>query len=136
MSKGAQMTAAAERQADLWGSRPRDWADNEVRQQPLYEEAIRRVALQPGEHLLEVGCGSGVFLRLAADRGAHVAGLDVSEPLLAIARERVPDADLRSGDMESLPFADASFDVVAGFCSFFFADDMIAALREAARVAK
>ena len=51
-------------------------------------------------------------------------------------RERVPEADLRLADMEALPFGESSFDLVAGFNSFFFAVDMVAALREASRVAR
>jgi SAM-dependent methyltransferase len=76
-----------------------------------------------------------VFLRAAADRGAEVHGLDSSEALLGLARARVPEADLRLGDLESLPYEDDMFDVVAGFKSFFFAVDL-GALREAGRVAK
>jgi SAM-dependent methyltransferase len=45
--------------------------------------------------VLDVGCGAGRFLRLAADRGADVAGLDAAAALVAIARERLPGADLR-----------------------------------------
>ncbi len=44
--------------------------------------------------------------------------------------------DLRVGEMEDLPFPDDTFDLVTGFTSFFFANDMVAALREAGRVAK
>jgi len=83
-----------------------------------------------------VGCGSGVFLGVAAEHGAEVHGIDASEQLLEIARQRVPEAELRQGDMQSLPYADDSFDMVAGFNAFFFADDIVAALREAGRVAK
>jgi SAM-dependent methyltransferase len=119
-----------------WGSRPADWAETEEQQLPTYEEAIRRVGVARGTRVLEVGCGSGVFLRAAADRGASVVGLDASRALLELARERVPEADLRHGDLQFLPFEDGSFDVVAGFNSFFFAADMVAALREARRVAK
>ncbi|HYI18910.1 MAG TPA: class I SAM-dependent methyltransferase, partial [Solirubrobacteraceae bacterium] len=71
---------------------------------------------------------------LAADRGAEVTGLDASENLLAVARGRVPAAELHHGDLQTLPFADGAFDLVTGFTSFFFADDMAAALREAGRV--
>jgi SAM-dependent methyltransferase len=77
-----------------------------------------------------------VFLRLAADRGAEVSGLDASEALLELARARVTDADLRLGDMQFLPYEDGEFDVVCGFNSFFFAADIVAALREAGRVAR
>jgi SAM-dependent methyltransferase len=77
-----------------------------------------------------------VFLRAAADRGARVVGLDASPALLDLARMRVPEAELVVGDLEALPFDDDSFDLVAGFNAFFFADDMVAALREAGRVAR
>ncbi len=40
--------------------------------------------------LLDIGCGTGIFCEMAANRGARVSGLDASEHLLAIARERVP----------------------------------------------
>ena len=82
---------------------------------PTYEEAIRRVGLAPGQRVLDIGCGTGVFLRLVADRGAKPFGLDASEALLAIARERLPEADLRVGEMERLCYADGSFDLVTGF---------------------
>jgi SAM-dependent methyltransferase len=109
---------------------------NEEQQLPTYEEAIRRVGVGVGKRVLEVGCGTGVFLRAAADRGAQVVGVDASSSLLELARERVPEAELHLGDMQFLPFEDDSFDVVAGFNSFFFAEDLVAALREAGRVAR
>jgi SAM-dependent methyltransferase len=65
-----------------------------------------------------------------------VAGIDVTPELLAIARERLPAADLREGDMESLPFDDDAFDVVLGVNAFQFAGDPVGALREAARVVR
>jgi SAM-dependent methyltransferase len=48
----------------------------------------------------------------------------------------VPEADLLHGDLQALPFPDGTFDVVTGFTSFFFADDIVTALTEAARVAR
>ena len=120
----------------LWGSRPYDWASIEEQQRPTYDAAIERLGLGAGQRVLDVGCGSGVFMEMAAARGAHVAGLDASETLLALARSRVPEADLRRGDMQAMPFEHDRFDVVTGFNAFFFAADMTAALREAARVAK
>jgi len=132
----ATTTGSAERWGPLWGAKPADWASIEEQQAPTYEEAIRRVGVAPGQRVLEVGCGTGSFLRLAADRGAEVFGLDASEALLALARERVPEADLRQGDLQFLPYDGETFDLVAGFNSFFFAADVVAALREAGRVAK
>jgi len=120
----------------LWGSRPDAWAVTEEQQTPVYEAALRCIGLRPDMHVLDVGCGTGVFLRMCADRGAAVSGLDAADSLLELARRRVPGADLRVGDLQSLPYDDDSFDAVTGFTSFFFADDMVAALREAARVAR
>jgi SAM-dependent methyltransferase len=136
MAGTTSTTGSAERWGPLWGARPQDWAANEAQQLPTYDEAIRRVGIGPGQRVLDIGCGSGVFLRAAADRGATVYGLDASEALLEIARKRVPGADLRVGDMQFLPYEDDCFDVVTGFNSFFFAADMVAALREAGRVAR
>lgn len=136
MRSATQPSGSAERWGPLWGARAQDWAANEEQQLPTYEEAIRRVGVAPGEHVLDLGCGSGVFLRLVADRGARAFGLDASEALIEIARARVPEADLRVGDMQFLPYEDDAFDLVTGFNSFFFAADMTAALREAGRVTK
>ena len=129
-------TGSAARWGPLWGARPADWALSEDQQLPTYEAALARTGLEPGRQVLDIGCGAGTFLRLVADRGAVPHGLDASEALLAFARDRLPDADLRQGDMEDLPWDKDSFDLVTGFNSFFFANDMVAALREAGRVAK
>jgi len=126
----------AERWGRLWGSRADDWALTEEQQLPTYEAALDRLGIGAGDRVLEVGCGSGVFLRAAVDRGAGVTGVDSSEQLVELARLRVPEAELAIGDLQALPFDDDSFDVVAGFNAFFFAADMVAALREAGRVAR
>lgn len=136
MAAASTAAGSAERWGSLWGARPGDWAEIEVQQRPTYEEGIRRAGLEAGQRVLDIGCGSGAFLRVAADQGARVSGLDASEALLELARARVPEADLRAGDMQALPYGDDVFDVVTGFNSFFFAADMIAALGEAGRVAK
>jgi SAM-dependent methyltransferase len=127
---------SAEHNGHAWGLRARDWSETESQMRPSYELAVKRAGLRPGQTVLDAGCGSGAFLRVAADHGAVVSGIDASEALLAIARERVPDADLSLGDLQRLPYPDDTFDAVTGFCSFFFADDMVEALREAGRVAK
>jgi ubiquinone/menaquinone biosynthesis C-methylase UbiE len=132
----ASMSASARQWGALWGHDPRAWARTEELQRPTYEAALRHVAVGAGDRVLDVGCGTGVFLRMCADRGAATCGIDASEGLLAVAEERVPEAELRLGDLQSLPYPDDSFDLVTGFTSFFFADDIVAALREAGRVAR
>ena len=127
---------SGDRWGPLWGARPDDWALSEDQQIPSYQEALARVGLEPGRLVLDIGCGVGAFLRLVSERGARPFGLDASEALIELARRRVPDAELRVGEMEALPYADDTFDLVTGFTSFFFATDIVAALREAGRVAK
>jgi SAM-dependent methyltransferase len=127
---------SAQRWGPLWGARPADWALSEDQQAPTYVDALERVQLEPGQLVLDIGCGVGAFLRLVAQRGARPFGLDASEALLDVARDRLPAADLRVGDMEALPYENDAFDLVTGFNSFFFANDFVAALREAGRVAK
>jgi SAM-dependent methyltransferase len=136
MTQAGAATGSAERWGPLWGARPADWALSEDQQVPTYEAALARVDLRPGHRVLDVGCATGAFLRLVAERGAQAFGIDASDALAEVARERVPEADVRVGDMEALPYEDDSFDLVTGFTAFFFANDIVAALREAGRVAK
>ena len=136
----SNLAGSGERQSDLWTERAHDWADVMEGWSgwgiPVYRHVLERVIVGRGTSLLDVGCGAGRFSRIAADRGATVSGLDATASFVEIARERIPDGDFRVGDMEDLPWADDSFDVVTGFNSFFIAADMVNALREARRVAR
>jgi SAM-dependent methyltransferase len=125
----------AELQGRLWSVNARDWAElQEPHMQPAYTAALDALGVGAGTRLLDVGCGAGRALRLAADRGADVSGLDASPGLLEYARQRVPGATILNGDLQTLPFPDGPFDVVTGFNSFQYAADPVAALREARRV--
>jgi SAM-dependent methyltransferase len=131
------ISAAAEVQRRLWGTDPRAWADlAEAHNRPLFEAVLDAAGAGQGTRLLDVGCGSGLTLVLASERGAVPSGVDISPGLLGIARDRLPHADLREADMESLPFGDDAFDAVTGVNAFQFAGDPRRALREAARVTR
>ena len=123
--------------AQVWGVRARDWAEvQEGTFTPLFERILDITAAGARTAVLDIGCGSGLFCELAARRGAQVSELDASELLLDIARERVPRGDFRTGEMEELPYAEHSFDLVTGFNSFQFAADTVNSLREARRVSR
>lgn len=127
----------ADVQGQIWGDRARDWAEiQEAMLVPSYEMLLRETAVGAGTAFLDIGCGSGMFCWMAADLGAQVSGLDAAEPLLAIAHERVPHGDFRTGEMEELPYADQTFDVVAGINAFQFAANPVVALQEARRVTR
>jgi SAM-dependent methyltransferase len=105
-----------------------------------FEAAWRAVAdaseIRAGTSVLDLGCGSGAFCRFAAGRGAVVHGLDVEPDAIGAALERMPDADLRLGLMEHLPWASDSFDVVTSFNAIQYALDPELALAEACRVVR
>jgi ubiquinone/menaquinone biosynthesis C-methylase UbiE len=123
-------------QGRLWGAAAADWSQlTEPAMTPVYETVFDAVGVGPGTRLLDAGCGSGLALQLAHKRGATVSGLDASAALLAVAQERVSEADLREGDLEALPFQDGSFDAVTAFNAMQYATDPVAALRELRRVA-
>ena len=72
-----------------------------------------------GARVLDVPCGTGRIAVPLAERGFTVAGLDISEAVLARARQAGPDLDFRQGDMRELPWDDGSFDVVLNLWTAF-----------------
>lgn len=108
---------------------------------PWAHDLIEAAALQPGEPVLDIACGTGIVARTAArtlgDGG--VVGLDLSAPMLAVARSAAEaegvSAEWLEGSAVDLPLADATFDVA--FCQQglqFFLFDRPAALREMYRI--
>lgn len=90
--------------------------------------------LGPGDRLLEIGCGGGSLLRDAGACGAAVTGLDHSEEMVELARERAPEAGVVLARAEALPFADDGFTAVALSVVFMFLADPMAVLQECRRV--
>lgn len=124
-------------QGQLWGRRAQDFAAYlEQVCLPLQGAALDAARVIPGTRLLDAGCGAGLLALLASLRGARVTALDASAELVAIARERLPEAEVGEGDLEALPFADGSFDAVTAVNTVFYAADMAAAMRELARVVR
>lgn len=99
-----------------WGRRAVDFSTlSEPANCREYVALHHRLGVGTGERLLDVACGAGLAIELAGLRGALCAGIDASERLIAVARDRNPGADLRVGDMHALPWDDGAFDVVTSF---------------------
>ena len=93
--------------------------------------------IKAGETAIDVGCGSGILAEELASRlGAeNVAAVDPS-PLVEACAARVPDADVRKGAAEALPWPDESFDAALAQLVLHFLDDPVAGLVEMRRVVR
>ena len=116
-----------------WGRRSRDWACLfEHYAVDVIEAIFRRIGVDQGTSMLDVACGSGLAIRCADAMGAATAGIDAAAPLVEIARDRTPNADVRVGNMFELPWSDGSFDAVSSINGVWGGCE--AALAEAHRV--
>lgn len=107
----------------------------------LFHEWAARVsdaaAIDSGQRVLDVACGTGVLTRNVAERvrpGGVVIGLDCNEGMLDVARHTSPAIEWRLGQAESLPFPEGSFDAVVSQFGLMFFEDRVASLREMWRV--
>jgi SAM-dependent methyltransferase len=142
---------AAWRESELADSSFDEWLTDRVARRPSGSRArkvygaddvhdfarramLRALALRSGDHVLEIGCGGGLLLRDALAAGAWATGIDHSEEMVRLARERAPGADVRLACAEKLPFADASFSALAMSVVFFFFERPELVLGECRRV--
>jgi SAM-dependent methyltransferase len=99
-----------------WGRRAVDFSTlSEPSNCREYVALHHLLEIDSGDRLLDVACGSGLAIELARLRGAVCTGIDASARLVAVARFRSPDCDIRIGDMHNLPWEDDAFDVVTSF---------------------
>jgi SAM-dependent methyltransferase len=99
-----------------WGRKAVDFATlSEPGNCREYITMHHRLGVDAADRLLDVACGSRLAVELARLRGASCSGIDASARLVAVARDRNPDCDIRVGDMHALPWDPGSFDVVTSF---------------------
>jgi SAM-dependent methyltransferase len=136
-------------QIEFWNSAAtRAWADQYARMDravaALTKELLDLAAPQPGERVLDIGCGPGTtVLELAkhVGPGGHVLGADVSEPSVARARERIAAAGLRHAevivaDASVHPFPPDSFELTFSRFGIMFFSDPVAAFANVRRAMK
>ncbi|SFD77827.1 class I SAM-dependent methyltransferase [Roseivivax sediminis] len=130
------MTAPNAAQADAWGGdMGKRWvrrdADLDRQMEEVSDAVLSRAGLQPGERVLDIGCGSGALSRRAAEAvgsGGRVTGLDLSDLLLALARERAPaNMEVLHGDGQVFDFGGARYDAAISRFGVMFFDDPVAA---------
>ena len=133
--------------AEYWNGRPADvWVTEAERFDSMLAPFGRRLltaaVLKPGERVLDVGCGNGAVSLEAARAvgpGGRVTGLDLSAPMLEVARRRAEeqgiDVDFVQGDAQTASF-DQPFDVVVSRFGVMFFDDPEAAFANLAKAAR
>lgn len=73
---------------------------------------------EPGDAVLDIGCGNGRLYQMFADLSIHYTGVDQSEGLIVKAREKFPGAEFVVASMVELPLPDASFDIIYSIAAF------------------
>lgn len=99
-------------------------------------EIADRLRIVPGQKVLDVACGTGDWLEIAASRVAIISGIDISERAIGVCRQRLPWGEFHVGPAEILPFSDQQFDLITCLGSLEHFLDQPRALREMVRVAK
>ncbi len=118
---------------DAWYDTPRGRWIGETE----YRLLLRQLDPQPGERVLDVGCGTGWFTRrLAGQPGLDVTGIDIDTAALAFARSRDHHATYLPADALRLPFADDSFERVISVTALCFITDWPRAIGEIVRVCR
>ena len=105
---------------------------------PFAEILLDRLAFEPGDRLIDVACGTGIVARCASERAGRsmdIVGIDISAPMLSIARSIAPNIDWREGQASSLPLSENErFTVLTCHQGFQFFTDKASAAREFRRV--
>ncbi|MBN1341083.1 MAG: class I SAM-dependent methyltransferase [Phycisphaerae bacterium] len=119
------------------GSRFRCVPEFDPREAVRVRHVFRLLPRDAGSSALDVGCGDGYLCEQLARRGFDtIVGIDLANSRLAYAQGRNPHGRFAQSDVNRLPFADASFDVVTCVDVLEHQPDPVGALRELARVAR
>jgi SAM-dependent methyltransferase len=124
--------------AQVWSSAPFERIAEVITE--MHIALVERLAPQPGERWLDLGCGTGDVAFHAAKAGAVVTGSDLSQALIETAQRQAAelglDLTLEVADAQALHYGDASFDVLSSSVGVIFAPDHARIASELARVCR
>jgi ubiquinone/menaquinone biosynthesis C-methylase UbiE len=106
----------------------------------FYKNTAKVLNLQPGDKYLEIGFGSGLFIKKYASHVSRISGLDYSEDMVKLASSinknliKSGKAEFKQGNVSNLPWNDDEFSVVVGIETFFFWSEPEISLKEIFRV--
>lgn len=123
---------ANEAMRDNWAVGGEAWVRNERIFDHVFTDItatlLAAADLAGARRVLDVGCGSGALLARAVDAGATAVGVDISEPMVAAARDRVPEAEVVLADAQEADLtAHGPFDRIVSRFGVMFFDDPVAA---------
>ena len=143
---GFDAVAMKDRERATWSAVSVGWKTHDERlvefSQPVTEELVRRAGIRPGIRVLDLASGTGEPSITIAERvgpGGSVLGVDLAEPMLAVAREKatrrsVKNVEYRVADAENLELPSAAFDAATMRWGIMFLPDPVAAMRQVHRV--
>ena len=120
----------------------REWAktyDKQVNASIDIEEnkAVKLINASEGDHILDVGCGTGRYTKIFTQQGAKVVGIDFSKNMLKIAKARVKKAEFKQTDItKKFPFPDNTFDKIVCSLVVSHIKNLSPVLKEMKRVLK
>jgi SAM-dependent methyltransferase len=128
------LRAAWERNAGEWIRWARDAAELDGHYVRYHRDLFLELVPPPPARTLDLGCGEGRFARDLRELGYDVVAVDASTAMVEAARDAAPEMEVLEADAADLPLPDSSFELVVAFMSLQDTQDVIGALREAARV--
>jgi len=126
---------------DAWPDVYEKWFQSPIGQvvQRLEAELILNLAApRRGDFILDAGCGTGLFSQILINQGARIVGLDISRPMLTVAKHKFHRKAFMplKADIQKLPLADNSFDKTLSITTIEFVQDGMRAVSELLRVTR